>query len=226
MVRYRAKRLKDIPDELKPREKLLKHGEGSLSEAELLAIILGTGTRDKDVLTLAEELISAGWKRLRRMSASEIMGEFGLGKAKSSQIKALLELSERISKPGGDRRILSPSDAHLFLMDKMEGNREKLIALYLDLSNRVLDYEVIAVGSINRVFAQPKEVLKRAVELSAYGILISHNHPQGVLEPSQEDILFTERLKKACDMLGFELIDHLIINHEGYISFKEEELLP
>ena len=225
MVRYRAKKLKEIPDELRPREKLLKHGEASLSDAELLAIILGTGTKDRDVIALSEELVLAGWKRLRDMSPAEIMKEFGLGKAKGAQIKALLELAVRISKPGRDRRILSPADACAFLADKMDGDREKLVALYLDLSNRLLDYDVIAIGSVNRVFAQPREILKRAVELSAYGILIAHNHPQGDPRPSEEDINFTRRLKSSCELLGFELIDHLIIGEDGFCSFREEGLL-
>ncbi|MDQ7038733.1 MAG: DNA repair protein RadC [Aquificota bacterium] len=220
-MRYRPRKLKDLPEDLRPREKLRNHGPKALSDEELLAVILGTGTKDRDVLKLSEDLLREGWEGLRKLSLEDLMRKKGLGEVKALQVKALLEIAERIKRPGGDLKILSPETAYMFLRKKLRSNRETLVALYLDLSHRVIGEEVVAVGSANRVLAQPKDILFRALELSAYGVLIAHNHPQGTHEPSKEDIDFTRRLKEACELLGFELVDHLIISEEGYTSLKE-----
>ncbi len=224
-MRYRTKRIRDIPEDLRPREKLKRFGPKALSDEELLAVILGTGTKDKDVITLSREVLREGWGRLRDMSLEELRRFRGLGEVKALQIKALLEIAERIKRPGGDLRILSPETAYRFLRTRFTSQRETLIALYLDLSHRVIGEEVVAIGTVNRLTAQPKEVMLKAVQLAAYGILIAHNHPQGSPEPSEEDIRFTKRLREACEILGFELIDHIIISEEGYISFRERGYL-
>ena len=224
-MRYRYKDLRSLPEELRPREKLARHGPEKLSEEELLAVILGSGTKDRDVLSLSRDLVKIGWKELERMGLGELTKLKGLGKVKALQIKALIELSKRIREPFGDIRILSPEEAHRVLLKHFSDRKEALLALYLDLSHRILGTEVVAVGSLNRVYSQPKDILRPAVELSAYGILIAHNHPQGSLEPSGEDLEFTERLKQACRILGFELVDHLILNKEDYFSFREKGLL-
>ena len=224
-MRYRSKRIKNLPEELRPRERLKKLGPEKLSDEELLAVILRTGSKDKDVLTLAKELISLGWKNLEKMNYKELGAIKGLGEVKALQIKALIELSRRIRNPYGRTEILHPEDAYKVLRDRFPDHKETLIALYLDLSHRLMDVEVIAVGSLNRVFSQPKDILKRAVELSAYGIIVAHNHPQGRAEPSKEDIEFTKRLKEACRILGVELIDHLVVDEEGFVSFRERELI-
>lgn len=224
-MKYTYRSIKEVPEDLRPREKLKKLGPKALSEEELLAVILGTGTRDKDVLTLSRDLIREGWDRLRRMSLEELRSLKGLGDVKALQIKALIEISERIKRPGGGTRILDPEAAYQFLRDRLNTPRETLIALYLDLSHRVVGEEVIAVGSVNRVFVQPKDVLLKAVETAAYGVIVAHNHPQGLPEPSKEDLEFTRRLRDACSLLGFELIDHLIVSEEGYVSLKERGFL-
>lgn len=217
--------IKNVPEELRPREKLKRLGAEKLSDEELLAIILRTGTKDKDVLSVARELLALGWDRLEGMSLGEIANLKGVGEVKATQVKALLELSKRIREPFGDRRILTPEDAVALLRDLFRKDRESLIALYLDLSHRVIRVETVAVGSLNRVFVKPKDILKPAVELSAYGILIAHNHPQGVAEPSKDDISFTHNLRKSCTMLGFELLDHIILDRFGFFSFREKGLI-
>jgi DNA repair protein RadC len=224
-MRYRPKRIRDLPEDLRPREKLKKLGPGALSDEELLAVVLGTGTRDRDVLTLAKDLLEEGWEGLRRLSLEDLKRRKGLGEVKALQIKALLEIAERIRRPGGDLRILDPGTAYRFLRDRLRGRRETLLALYLDLSHRVVGEEVVAIGSANRLLVQPKDVILKALELSAYGILIAHNHPQGTHAPSEEDLAFTRRLKEACNLLGFELVDHLIISDEGYTSLRKEGYL-
>jgi len=222
---YKYKNIKDIPQELKPREKLSKMGAQALSDEELLAVILGTGTKDFDVLSLSSKLTEIGWKKLEEMSLSELTAVKGVGKVKALQIKALIELSRRIREPFAHISVLTPESAYEFLKDKFNSKRESLIALYLDLSHRVMEMETIAIGSLNRVFAEPKEILRTALVISAYGILVAHNHPQGNAEPSQEDIAFTQRLKKACSIMGFELVDHIILSKDSYTSLRERNLI-
>ncbi|WP_461829400.1 RadC family protein [Aquifex sp.] len=224
-LKYSYKSLKEIPEDLRPREKLLKLGAEHLSDEELLAVILGSGTKGFDVLKLAKELLSMGWEELERKDIGELLKIKGLGLVKALQVKALIELSKRLRLSKRGTFIRNPKEAVEFLKDKFDERRESLIAVFLDLSNRVLDYEVVAVGKVNTVFAEPKDILFKAVKLSANGIIISHNHPQGEPHPSNDDISFTERLKKACELLGFELLDHIILSEEGYFSFKEEGLI-
>lgn len=224
-MRYEYRSLREIPKDLRPREKLKKHGPKALSDEELLAVILGTGTREMDVLSLSREIVKEGWERLKEMPLEELRSLKGIGEVKAVQIKALIELSERIRRPGGGFKILDPKTACEYLKERFPDHKECLVALYLDLSHRVVGEEVVAVGSLNRVFVQPKEVLFKAVKLSAYGILVAHNHPQGNPEPSKEDVAFTKRLKEACQLLGFELVDHLIVSEEGCLSFKERGIL-
>ncbi len=224
-MRYESRRIKSLPEELRPRERLKKLGPENLSDEELLAVILRTGSKDKDVITLAKELTSLGWKNLEKMSYKELSAIKGLGEVKALQIKALIELSRRIRNPYGKTEILHPEDAYKVVKDRFSDHKETLVALYLDLSHRLMDLEVIAVGSLNRVFSQPKDILRRAVELSAYGILVAHNHPQGRAEPSKADIDFTRRLKEACRILGVELIDHIIVDEEGFVSLRERDLI-
>ncbi len=219
-MKYPIKSIKEIPPDLRPREKLIKHGPGHLSDAELLAVILKTGTREADVLSLSKALIDIGWKKLEQMSIEELMEIKGLGFAKASEIKALIELSKRIREPFNGRRILGPGDAYEFLKDKFDQRKETLVAMFLDTSNRILDFEVVAVGSLNRVYAEPRDVLRRAVELSCYGIIVAHNHPGGNSEPSDEDLSFTKRLSEACRLMGFSLLDHIIIGDEYYTSLR------
>lgn len=222
---YSYKSIKEIPKDLRPREKLLKLGAEHLSDEELLAVILGSGTKGFDVLRLAKELVSMGWEELEKKDVSELLKIKGLGLVKALQVKALIELSKRLRLSKKGTFIRNPKEAVEFLKDKFDKRKESLVAIFLDLSNRVLDYEVVAVGRVNTVFAEPKDILFKAIKLSANGIIISHNHPQGEPSPSNDDISFTERLKRACELLGFELLDHIILSEEGYFSFKEEGLI-
>ncbi len=217
--------LKEIPSELRPREKLERVGAQNLSDEELLAVIFGSGTRDKDVISLAREVVKVGWKEIERKDLKDLMRIKGLGRVKALQLKALLELSKRISRPYGSKSVNSPEDVYEMVLEFFSDHREALVCLYLDLGNRVIHRETVAVGSMNRVFVSPRDILKPALEHSAYGIIMVHNHPKGLLKPSKEDIEFTKRVKDACDLMGFELLDHLIINEEGFISLRDRGVL-
>lgn len=221
-----SKRIKELPEDLKPREKMLRLGAESLTEEELLAIILGSGTKDMDVLSLSREIVRLGWERIGRMSPEEIARSFkGIGHAKACQIKAIVELARRISDPYEGVYINTPEDAYRILKDMVDERREHLIALYLAPSNRLIAHEIVAIGRMNSLYAEPKEVLYHAVKVACHAIIVAHNHPKGELRPSKEDLEFTKRLKEACQIMGFELLDHLIINRKGYMSFRREGYL-
>lgn len=222
----RSRHLKEIPQDLKPREKLLRFGAEKLTEEELLALLLGSGTKDMDVLALSRALVDIGWQELHRLSPQELMERFkGIGEARACQIKALLELARRISDPYEGVFINSPEEAYRFLKERVDDRREHLLALYLSPTNRLLSYEVIAIGRMNALHAEPKEILYHAISAACYGIIIAHNHPKGNLTPSAEDVVFTRRVKEACALMGFELLDHLVINSKGYLSMKREGYL-
>lgn len=170
---HRTKSLRDMPEDLKPREKMLSLGAEKLSEEELLAIVLGSGTKDMDVLSLSREIVKMGWKELFQLSPQELMKRFkGIGEAKACQIKAILELAKRISDPYEGVFINNPEDAYSFLKSKVDERREHLICLYLSPTNRLISYEIIAIGRMNALHAEPKEILYHAINifLSSYYI--------------------------------------------------------
>ena len=218
---YRGKRLKDLPENLRPREKLIKHGADSLTQEELLAIILGSGSKSMDVFSLSQEIVKLGWDNLHIMRVEEIERSLkGIGQAKACQIKALIELSKRINDPYQNTKVSSPEDVYKLVRDKFNSRKEHLIALFLSPSNRLLDMETVAIGRMNSLYADPKDILHTAVKVACSNIIVVHNHPKGELKPSKEDVEFTKRLDQACKILGFDLLDHLIVNEMGYVSLK------
>ncbi|MCS6875669.1 MAG: DNA repair protein RadC [Aquificaceae bacterium] len=220
------KSIRDIPEELKPREKLMRLGADKLTEEELLAILLGSGTKQMDVLSLSREVVRLGWQEIHRMSPEELMEKFkGIGEAKACQIKAITELARRISDPYESIFINNPEDAYRFVRERVDDRREHLVGLYLSPTNRLLSYELIAIGRMNALHAEPKDILYHAVSIACNGIILAHNHPKGEPKPSPEDIEFTRRLKQACLLMGFELLDHLIITKKGYLSMRREGYL-
>ncbi|RMH04227.1 MAG: JAB domain-containing protein [Aquificota bacterium] len=222
----KGKRLKELPKELRPREKLTIYGAKALSDEELLAVVLGSGSKEMDVLSLSKALLELGWERLEAMGVREIELSFkGIGNAKACQIKAVVELVRRLREPYEGVVIKSPEEAYRFLKDKADSRREHLFALYLSPSAKLMDFQTIAVGRLNAVYAEPKDVLYYAIKSGCYSIIVAHNHPKGELKPSREDIEFTSRLKSACAMMGFELLDHIVFNEKGYVSMKREGLL-
>ncbi len=225
-MKYEYRSIKEIPEDLRPREKMWKYGPSNLSDVELIAILLGSGTKGEDVISLSRKISKMGWQTLKDISLKELASIKGIGKVKASQIKALIELAERINNPFGDTYIRSPDEAYKVVRDYYDGRKEVLVALYLDINYRLMDREVIAVGSMNRVFSQPKDILYKAVSTGSYGIIMAHNHPRAEdLKPSKEDIKFTSRVKEACNLLGFELVDHIIFNEKHFISMKSLNLI-
>ncbi|MGE5453751.1 MAG: RadC family protein [Methylocystaceae bacterium] len=219
----------ELPPDLRPRERLKEHGAGALSNAELLAILLGSGTRSQTALGLAAELLShnEGLRYLAISSLSELEQIKGVGLAKASRIKAALELGRRLALQSLDRPLVkSAEDVKNMVMDEMRiFDREHFRALYLDRKLKLIAMEEIAVGGLSSAVIHPREVFKPAVQRSAASIILIHNHPSGDPTPSAEDIELTRRLKEAGQIMGIDIIDHIVIGDNRYASLNNLGLL-
>lgn len=229
MLSYRVT-VKDMPRELRPREKLLDYGVDRLSDSELLAIILRTGSREKSAIELAGSIIAAfgGLRQLLDASMEELCAIGGVGLAKAAQIKAALEVGRRVALSSYGLRpvIRSPQDAAGMVMEEMRHlDREHFVALLLNTKNQVLAREVVAVGTLSSSTVHPRELFKLAIRRSAAAVILLHNHPSGDPWPSQEDIQVTQRLIEAGRIIGIEVLDHIVIGDNKYISLKAENLL-
>jgi len=227
-VEYRPM-IRDLPVDERPRERLVHAGEGALSMAELLAIILGTGVGGESALALATRLISryGGLPGLARASFTELRAEKGLGLAKTSQLKAALELGRRMLMIAPEDRFVvrSPSDVAQLLMAEMSHlEQEHFRVLYLDTRNRLLGSETVYVGSLNASHIRVSEVFREAVKRNCASIIVVHNHPSGDPTPSPEDVEVTRQLVAAGNLLDIEVLDHLIIGQQRFVSLRERGL--
>jgi DNA repair protein RadC len=214
-------KIKDLPKIDRPREKLEKYGPERLSDSELLAILLGSGVKGKNVLILSREILrqieSIGSANISRDDFKKI---HGLGRAKISQILALIELSGRLNEKRGIM-IESPEDIWKLCVDFYDSKKEHLAVFYLDTKNRIIERRIISIGTLNSSLVHPREIFEPALSLSASSVMIAHNHPSGSLEPSAEDRKITWQLLEAANILGFRLLGHVIITQSG---FKEVTL--
>lgn len=225
--------IKDMPKNMRPREKLLAQGEHSLNEHELLAIILGQGTRDTSALELANQLLSTykGLRHLQEASLEELKQAKGIGPAKAASIKAAFEIGRRVATNSETKFLIKcPEDVkeyvnQVLLKEMRDYDREHFLVLYLDRKGGVIAKENVSVGGLHSSIAHPREVFKTAVKRSAASIILAHNHPSGDPAPSREDIDITRRLIEAGSIMGIEIIDHVIIGENTYCSFKEKGLI-
>lgn len=221
--------VKEMPEEVRPRERLIKAGAQSLSTAELIAIILGTGTGGENVLTMSNRLLTTygGLAGLARLDFAQLAAEHGLGPAKSSQILATFELARRLLAEAPEERyqIKSPSDAANILMPLIgHQEQENFVVLHLDTRNRITDREILYKGSLNTSLVRTAEVFRGAVRRNCAAVIISHNHPSGDPNPSPEDINLTRRLVDAGKLLEIDVLDHLIVGQNRYVSLRERGL--
>ncbi|WP_457640032.1 RadC family protein [Persephonella sp.] len=215
------KKIKELPEEILPREKALKYGIETLSDIELVALLLGQGTKNLNVLGLADKVLSGkGLERLKDIKIEELLKIEGVGKAKALQIMALKEIIKRIEEEHSPISFNSPEDVYNYLKWLSKEKQEKMAALYTNTMNQLLDEKIVAVGSLNILSIKPRDILVHALECNAYGIILVHNHPEGSSQPSQEDIQFTKNIADAVELLGLELLDHVIIGKKGYSSLK------
>lgn len=219
--------IRDVPSEERPRERLLQAGAKALSNHELLAILLRTGSKKESVLQLANRLLqeSDGLTLLGQMSADEMMAIKGIGEAKAVQLVAAIELGRRIQNLSFDDRyvIRSPEDGANYVMNDMRSlQQEHFVCLYLNTKNQVLHRQTIFIGSLNASIVHPREVFKEAFRRSAASIVCFHNHPSGDPSPSREDIEVTKRLVECGKIIGIEIVDHIIIGDNRFISLREK----
>jgi DNA repair protein RadC len=222
----KAMKIKDIPKIDRPREKLEKYGPGKLSDAELLAILLRTGTKDMNVLKLAKKILQKfPQEKILTASIDELKNIHGLGKVKSMEIIACLELGKRLLKDKKATLILSPKDVWENLKDIRDHKKEHFVIFYLDTRNQEIQREIISVGILNANLIHPREVFEPAILHTAAQIIVAHNHPSGNPEPSSDDIVITKRLQEAGKILGIEILDHVVVTKNNHMSLKEKNLI-
>lgn len=223
-------KIKDLPENERPRERLFRYGSESLSNVELLAILLGSGTKNENIISLSSRIIrdNGGLNGIFNSSLEDFTSINGIGKAKASKLLAMIELSKRFKsfKDGDNYKISSPKDAAFLVMEEMKLlKQEQLKVIMLNTKNVVINVKKVFVGSLNSSIVHPREVFNDAIKKSSASIIICHNHPSGDPTPSDEDIKVTIRIKKCGEILGIQLIDHLIIGNGIYISLKEKGIL-
>lgn len=219
--------IRDFPLDERPRERFIHHGPQSLSNHELIAILLRTGTKDESVLQLANRLLShfEGLRQLKNATLEEITEIKGIGSAKAIQILAAVEIGRRIANSTfNDRYVIrSPEDGAKYVMNDMRFlPQEHFVCLYLNTKNQVIHKQAVFIGSLNASIVHPREVYREALKRSAASIIAVHNHPSGDPTPSREDIEVTKRLAECGKIIGIDLLDHLIIGDNKFVSLKEK----
>lgn len=224
--------MKDIPNAERPYEKCLKQGAKTLSDAELLAVLLRTGTKGENVLALAKRLLyqdgGAGLLGIHQFSFQSLMKLKGIGKVKAVQILCLSELAKRLSKASVEPRLRfssSQSVAEYYMEDLRHRNQEVMKLLLLNSKAELIDETNISKGTVNASLVTPRELFVEALKKEAVSMILLHNHPSGDPTPSRDDILTTKRISECGLLIGIELLDHIIIGNNCYVSFQEENLL-
>ena len=224
-------KIKDLPLDDRPREKLCLRGSQSLSDSELLAIILRTGTKGKSVVLIAQEILNRNGNlaALASKSVSSLTKEFGIGKDKAATLAAVFEISKRVNaqiKWFSDIKITSPEDvAKIFIPLLTNELKEQFFVICLNSANKIIKFESISTGSLNSSIVHPREVFKVAIDNNSANIIILHNHPSGNVEASSEDIQVTNKLVESGKILGIEIFDHIIIAGNSFLSFVERRLI-
>ncbi|HEX2868840.1 MAG TPA: DNA repair protein RadC [Ignavibacteriales bacterium] len=224
-------KVKDLPLDDRPREKLVLRGPQSLTDTELLAILLRVGTRGKSVLEVARELMSkhSSLAVLATLSVAALKKGYGIGQDKAATLAAAFELSRRIASQSRlhyNRKITGPKDiADIFIPILRDEVKERFVVLCLNSSNKIIKDEVISIGSLNSSIVHPREVFKVAIENNSANIILMHNHPSGNTEPSNEDISITKRLVEAGKLMDIHVFDHIILAGNSYLSFTEQRLI-
>ncbi len=218
-------RIKDMPAESRPRERLQKFGAVSLSDAELLAIIIGKGTRKENAIDVANRLLSIHpMSQLPSLSVTELEGIGGIGTTKALQINSAFEIAKRCTQKSGKTTISSPEDAFEYAHSRFPSqDKEHFMVIHLNSKNKVLRSEIVSIGIINSSLAHPREIFKSAIKENAYAIILAHNHPSGDPTPSEEDKAITEQLIHAGKLIGIPLLDHIVIGKENYFSILNVE---
>jgi len=214
----------DLPRVERPREKLVKYGPGRLSDTELLAVVLRTGKKGENVLTLSKKILRMiKIEQLSNLEYSELKRVSGIGDAKACELLAAIELGRRLfqNKKITIAQLLNPRDVFDQLKDIRESKKEHFTVFFLDSRNQQIHREIISIGTINASLVHPREVFEPAVRCLAVQVILAHNHPSGDLTPSEDDLAVNKRLIEAGKLLGIDVLDHIIVTKAGFLSFKE-----
>lgn len=222
--------LRELPPEERPRERLQREGPAALSATELLALILGSGTRGRSALHTARDLLVrfGGPYRLRAACLEDLLQVPGLGSARAAAVLAALELSRRAQGPPAEERPVLNTPARVAALLQMEMSllpQEELWAVLLDVKHRLLGISQVYRGGLNAAYVRPAEVYRDAIRRNAWAIIAVHNHPSGDPSPSADDVQTTQWLEESGELLGIQLLDHLIVAGGGYVSLREHGLL-
>lgn len=211
----------------KPRERLVELGPEQLSNQELLAILLRTGSKSNPVLEMSNHILNhiESLADFQHLSIQELQEIKGIGLVKSIEIKAMLELAKRIGKAEyvkKERIMSSERLAKKMILELGHAKQEHLVAIYLDTQNRLIEQKTIFIGSVRRSIAEPREILYYACKNMATSLIVVHNHPSGSPDPSENDLHFTQKIKRSCEDIGIVCLDHIIVGKQEYYSFREE----
>ena len=214
-------------DSLLPRERLAKEGVEALSNQELLAILLRTGTRQASVFEIAQKVLSnlSSLTDLKKMTLQELQSLSGIGRVKAIELQAMIELGHRIHKHETlemESILSSQKLAKKMQQELGHKKQEHLVALYLNTQNQIIHQQTIFIGSATRSIAEPREILHYAIKHMATSLILVHNHPSGAVAPSRNDDHVTKLVTEACDLMGIVLLDHLIVSHSNYFSYREK----
>jgi DNA repair protein RadC len=224
--------IRDLPITERPRERMLRLGAESLSTQELLALILGRGVKGESVWITAQNLVTkfGSLNSIAHASIAELSQIKGIGIAKATQIKAAIELSKRLDNAQAQpsqKKIKCPEDVIEAVKSKLKGKKkEHFVVLCLDTRNHPIDIQITSIGSLNSSIVHPREVFKEAISSCAASVILVHNHPSGDPEPSEEDIKLTKRLVEVGEILGIEVLDHIVVCDRNYLSMKAKKLFP
>ena len=221
-------RIQDYDPATRPRERFLQSGASSLSPAELLAIILRSGTKNFNIVDTCNELISRyGLEKLVNITLGELQEIKGIGETKAMQIVAIFELNKRLHYSRNvNKKIQAARDIFEYMAGRIpDETKEHLYVLHLNTKNQIIKTELVSVGTLNAALIHPREVFKAAIKESSHAIILVHNHPSGDVEPSNADRQVTDLLKQASTVIQIDLLDHIIIGKTGWFSFRESSLL-
>lgn len=221
-------RIHDFDPDNRPRERLLRSGAASLSPAELLAIILRTGTKNLNIVDTCNELIARySLEKLAHITLEELKEVKGIGDAKAMQIVAIFELNKRLHYSRNfNKKIQAARDVFEYMAGRVpDETKEHLFVLHLNTKNQIIKTELVSVGTLNAALIHPREVFKSAIKESSHAIILVHNHPSGDVEPSNADKQVTDLLKQASTVIQIDLLDHIIIGKTAWFSFRESGLL-
>lgn len=221
-------RIHDIDPDNRPRERFLRSGKEALSPAELLALILRSGTQKLNIIDTCNQLIAMhGLEGLADLSLNELQEQPGIGQAKAMQIAAIFELNRRVRFTRTmNRKVQGARDVFEYMQGRIpDETKEHLFVLFLSTKNRILSHETVTVGTLTASLIHPREIFKAAIRQSAHSIILVHNHPSGDVQPSNADKQVTSILKKSGDLLQIAMLDHVIVGNNDWFSFRDHSLL-